>query len=71
MDVFVFVLCIVAITTIAGIYREKLKADAKAARQQVGDDVDARFKAMEERIQTLERIVTDQKHQLKNTIDSL
>ncbi|EAR09794.1 hypothetical protein [Reinekea blandensis] len=71
MDVFVFVLCIVAITTVAGIYREKLKADAKAARAQAGDDVDARFRAMEERIQTLERIVTDQKHRLKNTIDSL
>lgn len=71
MDVFVFVLCIVAITTIAGIYREKLKADAKAAQQQAGADVDARFNAMEERIRTLERIVTDQKHALKNTIDSL
>lgn len=71
MDVFVFVLCIVAITTAAGIYREKMKAEAKAHKGRNDADIDARFAEMENRIQTLERIVTDQKTQLKDKINSL
>lgn len=70
MDFWVFIICIVAITTVAGIYTEKLKADAKSAERQ-STDADARFAEMEERIRTLERIVTDQKAQLKDRIDAL
>lgn len=71
MDVFVFVLMIIVITTGAGLYREKMKNDAKLAKDRMNDSVDARFKEMEDRIRTLERIVTDQKSQLKDKIDSL
>jgi cell division protein FtsB len=71
MDVFVFVLAIIAITTVGGIYREKMKNEAKAAKHQNNGELDARFADMEERIQTLERIVTDQKTQLKDKIEAL
>lgn len=69
MDVFLFILCLVAITTFAGIYREKVKAEAE--RGPSSEQVEARFQAMEERIRILERIVTDQKKQLKDSIDAL
>ena len=71
MDVFVFVLCIIAITTLGGLIREKIKNDAKRASHNNDDSVEQRFLQMEERIQTLERIVTDQKSQLREKIDSL
>lgn len=71
MDVFVFVLCIVAITTLGGLIREKLKNDRKQVSNQNESQIDARFAEMEARIQTLERIVTDQKTLLKDKIDAL
>ncbi|MEJ2046019.1 MAG: hypothetical protein P8X74_21845 [Reinekea sp.] len=70
MDVFVFVLAIVAIGCFTGIYKERLKNQAKIAKYQ-NADVEERFREMEERIQTLERIVTDQKSQLRDKIDAL
>lgn len=71
MDVFVFVLCIVAITTLGGLIREKLKNDRKQVGNQNEEQINTRFAEMEARIQTLERIVTDQKTLLKDKIDAL
>lgn len=71
MDVFVFILCIIAMTTFGGIYREKLRNENKRLKSNNDAQMNARFAEMEERIQTLERIVTDQKSQLKSKIDSL
>jgi hypothetical protein len=71
MDVFVFVTAIVGIGTFGGIIREVIKNDAKKHKNQNSEEVNARFEEMEQRIQTLERIVTDQKSQLKEKINSL
>ncbi len=71
MDVFVFVVVIVAITSAAGIYREKMKMEVRKIKGQNSEEVERRFAEMEERIQTLERIVTDQKAQLRDKIDAL
>lgn len=71
MDVFVFVVIIVGIGTFGGIVREIIRHDAKKNKGQMNDEVNTRFSEMEGRIQTLERIVTDQKSQLKDKIDSL
>ncbi len=71
MDVFVFIIAIIGITTLGGLIREKIKNDAKRAGNSNNDAYEQRFVQMEERIQTLERIVTDQKTQLREKIDSL
>ncbi|WP_196159080.1 hypothetical protein [Reinekea sp. G2M2-21] len=71
MDVFVFVIAIVGIATFGSIVREIIKQSEKKSAQQMNADVDQRFQAMEDRIRTLERIVTDQKSQLRDKIDSL
>lgn len=71
MDVFAFVLAIIVITTAAGLYRERLKTQLKQSKYQNNEAIDQRFADMEKRIETLERIVTDQKSQLRDTIDAL
>lgn len=71
MDVFVFVILIVAISVGSWVYTEKLKADAKIAKASADSDLAGKLSDVEERLQTLERIVTDQKTQLKEKIDSL
>lgn len=71
MDIFVFILCIVAISTIGGLVREKIKNDRQALKNVNPAAHEQRFQALEQRIQTLERIVTDQKTQLKDKIDAL
>lgn len=70
MDVFVFVLGIILITTAGGLLREKMKQDAKRAAQ-MPTDYQARFEKIEERLATLERLATDDRQQLKREIDSL
>jgi len=71
MDVFVFVLAIIFITTIGGLAREYMKNKTKQARSVPTEDNARRFTQLEERVQTLERIVTDQKSQLSEKINSL
>lgn len=72
MRVFEFVIALVLIVTITRLIRDYLKnktAHAKLAEK--SDEKDARIQALEERVQTLERIVTDDKQSLKDKIDAL
>ena len=71
MDVLLFVIIIVAITSVAGLYREKIKQQAKYDVAQTAAAAEQRFAELEARIETLERIVTDQKSQLRDEIDAL
>jgi uncharacterized protein YceH (UPF0502 family) len=70
MDVFVFVLAIITVTTIAGLIKEKMKQRRKVDNA-VGADQQARINKLEERVATLERILTDDKSRLKQDIDAL
>ena len=70
MDVFVFVLAIILITTIAGLIKEQMKQRRKMDNA-VGADQQARIDKLEERVATLERILTDDKSQLRQDIDAL
>ena len=67
MDIFVFILAIVALGILGDIVKKNMDSKSK----KTSSDNDSRFDALEERIVTLERIVTDQKTQLKQKIDSL
>ncbi len=70
MDVFVFVLAVIVITTIAGLIKEQMKQRRKMDNA-VGADQQARIDKLEERVATLERILTDDKSQLRQDIDAL
>jgi phage shock protein B len=70
MDVFVFVLAIIIITTIAGLIKEQMKQRRKMDNA-AGADQQARIDKLEERVATLERILTDDKSQLRQDIDAL
>ncbi|WP_127557709.1 hypothetical protein [Saccharospirillum alexandrii] len=70
MDVFVFILAIIAITTIGGLIKEQMKQRRKADNA-MGVDQQARIDKLEARVATLERILTDDKSQLRQDIDAL
>ncbi|MEP4545198.1 MAG: hypothetical protein ABJ000_03405 [Saccharospirillum sp.] len=70
MDVFVFILAIIAITTIGGLIKEQMKQRRKADNA-MGVDQQARIDKLEARVATLERILTDEKSQLRQDIDAL
>lgn len=70
MDVFVFVLAVIIITTVAGLIKEQMKQRRKIDNA-VGADQQARIDKLEERVATLERILTDDKSQLRQDIDAL
>lgn len=70
MDVFVFVLAIVAIGTAGGIIKEAMKNNRKAGGQ-TQQEQEGRIETLEERVATLERIVTDEKYHLSREIDTL
>jgi hypothetical protein len=72
MNTFVFVVCIVAIVvtadTIQKIYKARL---AKQENDIKADLSHGKLDALEERIRVLERIVTENKHDLRREINSL
>lgn len=69
MDIFVFILAIVALGIIGDVVKKNMSSKDKTVS--LDDESRTRFEDLEQRIITLERIVTDQKTQLKQTIDSL
>lgn len=72
MNVFQFIVAIVAIGVVGEIIKKWLSLREKREKRAANaPEIEARFDAMEERIQTLERIVTDHKSQLKSEIDAL
>jgi phage regulator Rha-like protein len=72
MNSMFFVVCIVAIVFTAGIVKEWMKLKAKsAANKATPDEYLAQIETLEERIRVLERIVTENKFDLKKEIDKL
>ena len=72
MNSMFFVVCIVAIACTAGVAREYLRGRRKKADDN-GDEAEyiAQIEALEERIRVLERIVTENKFDLRQEIDKL
>ncbi|MDJ0911538.1 MAG: hypothetical protein QNI99_20300 [Woeseiaceae bacterium] len=67
-----FVVCIVAIACATAVATEWIKA--RKVRDEKSDDFDdaaAQIDALEERIRVLERIVTENKYDLRKEIDRL
>lgn len=72
MNSMFFVVCIVAIVFTAGIVKEWMKLKAKSADKKAKpDEYVAQIETLEERIRVLERIVTENKFDLKREIDKL
>jgi hypothetical protein len=69
MSVFVFILGIVIVTTLAQLYREHLRL--KARQTEGSTSAQARIDALEERVRTLEKIVTDDGYDLKREFNKL
>lgn len=68
----VFVLLLVAIVMTAGVMREHIKQSRK--KPEINDELEdtlAKIERLEERIQVLERIITENRFDLKSEIDSL
>jgi hypothetical protein len=71
-NVFTFVLLLVAIVSFAKIIQSYI--ERKQEKDKSGEDIEetlARFDALEERIRVLERIITENRYDLKREIDSL
>ncbi len=72
MNSLFFVVCIVAIACIASVLREYFKT--RARKVESGADADetlAQMEVLEDRIRVLERIVTENKFDLRREIDKL
>jgi len=72
MNTLFFVVCIVAIVvtgdTIQKVYKARLAKQDKETEAELSHD---KLDALEERIRVLERIVTEDKHDLRREINSL
>ena len=72
MNVFHMVIWIVAIVAFASVLEKYLKVRAKEkSNSEVSDDTLQKMVALEERIQVLERIVTENKFDLRKEINDL
>lgn len=72
MSNFFYVVCIIAIVFAADTYQKYLKAEGKKAEKHPAlDESLEKIKRLEERIQVLERIVTENKFDLGREIDGL
>ncbi len=72
MNTLFFVVCIVAIVMTADTIQKIYKVRAqKKTNDQVADEELAKLDQLEERIRVLERIVTEDKHDLRREISSL
>jgi cell division protein FtsL len=72
MNVFTFVVCIVAIVMVADTIQKiyKVRQEKKTGDTQTNES-QAHLDALEERIKVLERIVTENKYDLRREIDRL
>ncbi len=73
MNVFHMVIWIVAIVSVASVLEKYFKTRAKEAeaRSSTDEGTVARIDALEERVQVLERIVTENKFDLRKQINDL
>lgn len=72
MNVFFFVVCIVAIVMTADTIQKYMKMkDSRRQENTDFDDTVEKLERLEERIRVLERIITENKYDLKREIDSL
>ncbi len=71
MDVFTMVVIIVAISCGAGMYNNYLKTRKQEANNAPSEDVLAELDALRQRVEVLEKIVTDEKFQLHRELNSL
>ena len=71
MDVFTFVIIIVIVGCGTGILSDYFKTKRQSAAVEVDDDVYAELDRLRERVEILERIVTDEKYNLKKELDQL
>ncbi|MCK9537939.1 hypothetical protein [Dokdonella sp.] len=69
MSPFTFVLGIVIVVMLARVYRDHLRL--KASQVENGTAAQARIDALEERVRTLEKIVTDDGFDLKREFNKL
>jgi len=71
-DVFLMVVIIVALGVASGMYTDYQKTQRQVRKNRDSDDdLRAELDALEERVNVLEEIVTDNKYQLKRELDSL
>ena len=71
MDVFTFVIIIVVIGCGTGVLTEYFKNKRQAAAFGPDEDVYEELDRLRERVEVLEKIVTDEKYQLKKELDQL
>ena len=72
MNVFFFVVCIVAIVMTADTIQKYMKMKDKSRQENSNvDETFEKLESLEERIRVLERIVTENKYDLKREIDNL
>lgn len=70
-SVFVMVVLIVLISTSAGVVNNYLKTKRLAAKAAPGDDMLAELDQLRERVEVLEKIVTEDKYHLNKELDRL
>jgi hypothetical protein len=71
MDVFTFVIIVVIVGCGSGVLMEYLKNKREASTGEVDEGVQQDLASLRERIEVLERIVTDEKYHLKKELDQL
>jgi hypothetical protein len=72
MEVFIFIVAIVAISCVAGVMNNYIKLQQKRTEKGGMDaDVEAELDELRGRIEVLEQIVTDEKYQLHRKISEL
>ena len=71
MDVFTMVVIIVTVSCLAGVANNYMKSKARQAEQEVPSDLAAELDELRERIEVLEKIVTDDKFHLTKELDKL
>ena len=70
-SVFIMVVLIVLISTCAGVMNNYLKTKRVAATAAPSDEVFAELEGLRERVEVLEKIVTDDKYHLNQEINRL
>ena len=71
MDVFTMVVIIVVVSCGAGVLNNYIKSQRERDDVEVSDDVYAELETLRERVEVLEKIVTDDKYQLGRQLDEL